>query len=68
MINGRSLVRLMEHSPVIGESSPAEEIIISACGELQEGEEDGIVVNEFEENYEDYPSDDENDVSDPSGK
>lgn len=51
----------------MGESSPAEEILISGCGELAEGEDDGIEVDEMADGHEDYPSDDEEDVHNPLG-
>ncbi|GAA6001296.1 uncharacterized protein JCM10292_007002 [Rhodotorula paludigena] len=63
VLHGRSVVRLIEESPVQGDS-PTEEIVIRDCGELPEGD-DGVVSDEFADGHEDYPSDDEADVNDP---
>ncbi|BGP23711.1 peptidyl-prolyl isomerase D [Rhodotorula toruloides] len=63
VIHGRSVVRLIEESPVQGDA-PTEEILIADCGELAEGE-DGIMADEFADGHEEYPSDDESDINDP---
>lgn len=62
VLSGRSVVRLIEESPVKGDS-PTEEILISDCGQLEEGD-DGLAADEFADGHEDYPSDDEADVND----
>ncbi|KAK4702310.1 peptidyl-prolyl isomerase D, partial [Phenoliferia sp. Uapishka_3] len=64
VIAGRSTVRLMETSPVKSDT-PTEDIIISNCGELQEGEPDGVDSDQTGDGYEEYPSDDEADVQEP---
>ncbi|POY73997.1 putative Peptidylprolyl isomerase [Rhodotorula taiwanensis] len=64
VLSGRSVVRLIEESPVKGDS-PTEEILISDCGQLEEGD-DGLAADEFADGHEDYPSDDEADVNDPN--
>ncbi|GAA5893929.1 hypothetical protein JCM8208_001281 [Rhodotorula glutinis] len=63
VLHGRSVVRLVEESPVQGDA-PSEEILIRDCGELAEGD-DGIASDPFADGHEDYPSDDEADVNDP---
>ncbi|GAA5848752.1 hypothetical protein JCM9279_002932 [Rhodotorula babjevae] len=63
VLHGRSVVRLVEESPVQGDS-PSEEILIRDCGELADGD-DGIASDPFADGHEDYPSDDEADVNDP---
>ena len=42
--------------------TPQEEILIADCGELKEGEPDGVEVDPNADGYEEYPSDDEADV------
>ncbi|KAM0746401.1 hypothetical protein T439DRAFT_329847 [Meredithblackwellia eburnea MCA 4105] len=64
VIAGRSTVRLVETSPVKNDS-PTEEILIADCGELKEGEPDGVEKDVHGDGYEEYPSDDEADVQDP---
>lgn len=61
VIGGRSVARMIEEGPTQNDT-PNEETIIYDCGELAEGEDDGIPVNPSADPYEDYPSDDENDV------
>lgn len=56
VLHGRSVVRLIEESPVNGDA-PTEEILIADCGELAEGE-DGVMADEFADGHEEYPSDD----------
>ena len=65
VIAGRSVVRLIDEAPV-KQDSPVEEILIADCGELAEGEPDGVEVDPEGDGYEEYPSDDENDVHDPT--
>lgn len=62
--SGRSTVRLIEDSPTTKNDSPNEDIVIADCGELLEGEPDGIEPDEFADGYESAPSDDERDVQD----
>ncbi|SCV70901.1 BQ2448_3663 [Microbotryum intermedium] len=64
VIKGRSIVRLMENAPVKSDS-PTERIVIANCGELAEGEDDGVKPDPNDDGHEDYPSDDESDVGDP---
>ncbi|GAA5992733.1 hypothetical protein JCM10908_006903 [Rhodotorula pacifica] len=63
VLHGRSVVRLIEESPVKGDA-PTEEIVITDCGQLAEGD-DGIAADEFADGHEEYPSDDEAEVDDP---
>lgn len=67
VIAGRSVVRIIENSPVKSGDAPTEDIIIEACGELKEGEDDGVAKGDNAgDNYEDYPSDEEQDVENVS--
>lgn len=67
VVAGRSVVRLIENSPVKEGDAPSEDILIEACGELKEGEDDGVAKGDNEgDKYEDYPSDDEADVENVS--
>ncbi|SGY79538.1 BQ5605_C008g05157 [Microbotryum silenes-dioicae] len=61
VIKGRSIVRLMENAPVKSDS-PTEKIVIADCGQLAEGEDDGVKPDPHADGHEDYPSDDESDV------
>jgi cyclophilin family peptidyl-prolyl cis-trans isomerase len=63
VIAGRSTVRVIEDAPVKNDS-PQEEIIIVDCGELREDEPTSDLVNTSGDPYEDYPSDDEEDIHD----
>lgn len=66
VVAGRSTVRLIEDSPVKNDA-PDEEVTIENCGELLEGQDDGIAVDPAADGYEEYPSDDESDSQDVSG-
>ncbi|TNY19935.1 peptidyl-prolyl cis-trans isomerase Cpr7 [Rhodotorula diobovata] len=63
VLHGRSVVRLIEESPVQGDS-PTESVLIRACGELSP-DDDGLAADPFADGHEDYPSDDESDVNNP---
>lgn len=64
VLSGKSVVRLIEDSPVKGDA-PTEDIVITDCGQLPEGD-DGLTADEFADGHEEYPSDDEADVNDPN--
>ncbi|KAI5480331.1 peptidyl-prolyl isomerase D (cyclophilin D) [Pseudohyphozyma bogoriensis] len=64
VIGGRSTVRLIEEAPTKNDA-PHEDITILDCGELAEGEPDGIELAGDDDGYEEYPSDDEHDVNNP---
>ena len=65
VVAGRSTVRLVEDSPVKNDA-PEEVVTIADCGELKEGEDDGMPVDPAADGYEEYPSDDESDLQDVS--
>lgn len=67
VIKGRSLCRMIEDTPTKADT-PLERITITGCGELGEGEEDGVPDSSTGEGdgFEDYPSDSEQDVHDVS--
>lgn len=65
VLKGRSLVRLIEETPTTSDV-PNETVVVVNCGELAEGEDDGIPVDTSDDRYADYPSDDEEDVHDVS--
>ena len=63
VLKGRSLVRRIEETPTSNDV-PNETVVVVNCGELAEGEDDGIAVDASDDQYADYPSDDEADVHD----
>jgi len=65
VVAGRSVVRLIENAPTKSSDVPDEALMIEDCGQLLEGEPDGIPIDPTGDKYENYPSDDENDVQDP---
>jgi len=42
VIKGKNVVRMMEHAQTGPNDKPVEEIVIADCGELAEGEDDGV--------------------------
>lgn len=58
VLKGMGVVRTIEHVPV-NESKPLEECKIENCGELQEGDDDGVPAPEDGDVYEDWPVDEE---------
>ncbi|CAG8436169.1 9496_t:CDS:2 [Diversispora eburnea] len=56
VINGKSLVRSIENIPTANER-PIKTVKIVDCGELKEGEDDGIVEPADGDIYEDWPED-----------
>ncbi|KAH8924427.1 peptidyl-prolyl cis-trans isomerase D [Atractiella rhizophila] len=62
VIGGRAIVRTIEEAPTKGDT-PEESIVIVDCGELAEGEDDGIPKDTSGDNYENNPEDDEADVN-----
>ena len=67
VIAGKSVVRLIEESPV-KQDKPEEKIIIANCGELDSGEvvTEQRKADEYGDAYESHPSDDDTDVQNPS--
>eukprot|EP01132_Coremiostelium_polycephalum_P005249 gene5249-6532_t len=62
VIKGMSVVRKIEHTETANGDKPVEPVIISNCGELKEGESDGIPEKQGADKWEEYPED-ENGVS-----
>ncbi|KAG8899953.1 peptidyl-prolyl cis-trans isomerase cpr6 [Tulasnella sp. 403] len=63
VIKGKSVVRYLERVETRSGDAPVEPVVVAKCGELAEGEDDG--VNELPadgDKYEDYPEDDAEDV------
>jgi len=56
VIKGKSVVRKLENTSKEGEK-PVLRCEITNCGELKEGEDDGIIENNDGDKYEDYPQD-----------
>lgn len=63
VLKGKSIVRKIENAPKSSDDKPLQSITISNCGELSEGESDGIEPDSTGDPYEEYPED-----SDPSLK
>ena len=55
VLKGMAVVRKMEHTPT-NSDKPLETVLIDDCGELAEGEDDGIVVVS-DDGFEEYPAD-----------
>ncbi|KAE9410080.1 hypothetical protein BT96DRAFT_1012334 [Gymnopus androsaceus JB14] len=65
VIRGKSLVRQIEHFPTASGDAPAAPIVIDACGELAPDDPSLTEVPANADPYEDYPDDDDHDVSKP---
>ena len=63
VLGGRGVVRVIENAPTKGDA-PTEKIVIANCGELADGEPDGIEADPTGDKYEENPSDEEDDVQD----
>ncbi|MCO5573160.1 hypothetical protein L7F22_026926 [Adiantum nelumboides] len=65
VLKGMGVVRNIEHTPTGDQDRPVEEVLIANCGELQEGEEDGVaglfsdgdVYPDWPEDLDDKPAD-----------
>eukprot|EP00009_Paramoeba_aestuarina_P010108 CAMPEP_0201526506 /NCGR_PEP_ID=MMETSP0161_2-20130828/31993_1 /ASSEMBLY_ACC=CAM_ASM_000251 /TAXON_ID=180227 /ORGANISM="Neoparamoeba aestuarina, Strain SoJaBio B1-5/56/2" /LENGTH=343 /DNA_ID=CAMNT_0047926925 /DNA_START=146 /DNA_END=1177 /DNA_ORIENTATION=- len=57
VLKGMGVVRTMEAVKTVPQDKPAEDVIIADCGELKEGEDDGIEVPADGDGYEDWPQD-----------
>ncbi|KAI5065200.1 hypothetical protein GOP47_0019895 [Adiantum capillus-veneris] len=58
VLKGMGVIRNIEHTPTGDQDCPLEEVLIANCGELQEGEEDGV-AGLFSDGdlYPDWPED-----------
>ncbi|CAG8573381.1 2228_t:CDS:2 [Paraglomus occultum] len=56
VIKGKNLVRKMESIPT-NSDRPVEDVVIADCGELKEGEDDGVLPPADGDVYEDVPED-----------
>ncbi|KAH7279231.1 hypothetical protein KP509_37G011700 [Ceratopteris richardii] len=58
VVKGMGVVRNIEHTPTDDKDMPIEEVLISNCGELKEGEDDGVggLFNDGDM-YPDWPED-----------
>lgn len=54
VLKGKAVVRNLEFLEVSNDK-PLKDAVITNCGELAEGEDDGIVVNDDGDNYEEFP-------------
>ncbi|KAI8055502.1 peptidylprolyl isomerase D-like protein [Syncephalis plumigaleata] len=62
LIKGRNVLRTIEHTKTGSDDRPVEDAIIADCGELQEGEDDGVPdVAPDGDAYPDFPDDYEGD-------
>ncbi|EAL65598.1 tetratricopeptide-like helical domain-containing protein [Dictyostelium discoideum AX4] len=58
VIKGMSVVREIESQPTGANDKPIKDCIIMDCGELKEGEDDGVPEKTGDDKWEDYPQDD----------
>ena len=58
VIKGMGVVRSIEHSPTDEEGKPFNEVLIEDCGEIPEGDQDGVIgfFNDAD-TYPDWPAD-----------
>ena len=59
VLKGMGVIRLVENTPTAGSDKPIKICVIENCGELKEGEDDGIPAPQDGDIYEDYPVDQE---------
>ena len=55
--SGMGVVRTMEATKTLAQDKPEKDVVIANCGELKEGESDGIEVPADGDGYEDFPQD-----------
>lgn len=56
VLKGKGVVRMIENQPTSGDK-PLEDVVIANCGELAEGEDDGVPIPADGDKYEDFPED-----------
>merc|ERR1712137_908836 len=57
VLKGMSVIRTVENTPTAGSDKPIKKCVISNCGVLAEGEDDGIQAPADGDVYEDFPVD-----------
>ncbi|KAG8936352.1 peptidyl-prolyl cis-trans isomerase cpr6 [Tulasnella sp. 419] len=60
VIKGKSVVRYLERVETTSGDVPTAPVVVASCGELKEGEDDGVAPTaaaDGDENYQDYPED-----------
>jgi len=57
VLKGMNVVRKVEHSPTSSNDKPLAPVVIADCGELAEGEDDGVEENADGDKWPDYPED-----------
>jgi len=64
VLKGKSAVRYLERVETRSGDAPVEPVVVSKCGELAEGEDDGVPEKDSTDGdkYEDYPEDESEDV------
>lgn len=55
VLKGKSVVRAIENNPTGTNDKPIKKVTIVDCGELKEGEDDGVPVPADGDTYEDWP-------------
>ncbi|CAO3681393.1 unnamed protein product [Rhizopus stolonifer] len=58
VLKGKAVVRALENLETVSDK-PVNDALIANCGELAEGEDDGIAKSEDGDNFEEYPDDHE---------
>ncbi|CAO3633285.1 unnamed protein product [Cunninghamella echinulata] len=56
VLKGKGIVRMIENQPTSSDK-PLQDVVIANCGELAEGEDDGVPVPADGDKYEDFPED-----------
>lgn len=64
VLKGKSVVRRMEHTEKGAQDKPVKPVIIADCGELKEGEDDGVVVDPNNP-YAEFPEDNDTPLDTP---
>ncbi|KAF9906846.1 Peptidyl-prolyl cis-trans isomerase D [Lobosporangium transversale] len=57
VLKGQSVVREIERTPKKENDAPVSPVIIADCGELAEGQDDGVASPDAGDNYADWPDD-----------
>ncbi|KAJ3043236.1 peptidyl-prolyl cis-trans isomerase cpr6 [Rhizophlyctis rosea] len=57
VVKGMSIVRKIENLPTNSSDRPLQDVVIADCGELAEGQDDGVPVPADGDPYEEYPED-----------
>ncbi|KAJ3760007.1 peptidyl-prolyl cis-trans isomerase [Lentinula raphanica] len=65
VIRGKSIVRQIENYPTSNGDKPTSPIVIEDCGELTPDDPSLSITADEGDSYEDYPDDDDHDISNP---